>query len=151
MSEPDSDPDPDRQSSPTTDEAPEPASQGSSVAASKRPRRAGAKKRRRNQSEQQTQRRPLDAQGRERPRFLLDFPDDPELEALSQAYERGDFAFIRKQAHTLARSAKDPAVRDAILELRRRIDPDPLAKYLLLLSIGLLLFLILYAYLIHGH
>ncbi len=93
----------------------------------------------------------LDAQGRERPRFLLAFPKHPELEPLIEAFERGNFALIRREAPALAERADDPAVRDAALELRRRIDPDPLIKYLFAVSIGLLLFLAAYAYFGHSH
>jgi hypothetical protein len=92
----------------------------------------------------------LDAQGRERPRFLLAFPQHPELERLIEAFERGNFALIRREAPALAERADDPAVRDAALELRRRIDPDPLIKYLFAVSIGLLLFLAAYAYFGHA-
>ena len=34
--------------------------------------------------------RPLNAEGRERPRFLLKFPDDPELQRLARAFEAGN-------------------------------------------------------------
>lgn len=88
----------------------------------------------------------LDAQGRERPRFLLDFPADPDLDKLVHAFEAGDFATIRTDAEALADKSEDPLVRDAALELRRRIDPDPLVKYILLASVLLLAFLVLYVY-----
>lgn len=92
----------------------------------------------------------LDANGRERPKFLLDFPDDPALQRLVRAFESGDFATIRADAHALAEKSEDPRIRDAALELRRRIDPDPLIKYLLLASVLLLGFLVLYVY-THRH
>jgi hypothetical protein len=88
----------------------------------------------------------LDAAGRERPRFLLSFPDDPELDRLVLAFERGDFATVRTDAPALAERAEDPRVRDAALELRRRLEPDPLMKYLLLASVVLLMVLVLHAY-----
>lgn len=90
--------------------------------------------------------RTLDAAGAERPRFLLSFPKHPELDALVAAYEAGDFARVRSEAPKLAEQSDDPDVRDAALELRRRIDPDPLIRYLLLAAMGLLAFLVLYAY-----
>jgi hypothetical protein len=37
-------------------------------------------------------------------------------------------------------------VRAAALELRRRIDPDPLSTYIVLISVALLLFLLVWAY-----
>jgi hypothetical protein len=88
----------------------------------------------------------LDATGRERPRFLLAFPQDPDLSRLAAAFEAGNYALVRAEAEALAERTESPAVRDAALELRRRIDPDPLAKYLLALTAGLLLFLAYFAY-----
>lgn len=89
---------------------------------------------------------PLDAAGRERPRFLLGFPAHPELSRLSAAFEAGNYALIREEAPALAERAESPAVRAAALELRRRIEPDPLAKYLLALTAALLLLLAYWAY-----
>ena len=88
----------------------------------------------------------LDASGRERPRFLLGFPKHPDLARLSAAFEAGNYALVRAEAEALAERAESPAVRDAALELRRRIDPDPLAKYLLALTAALLLSLAYFAY-----
>jgi hypothetical protein len=88
----------------------------------------------------------LDATGRERPRFLLGFPKHPDLARLSAAFEAGNYALVRAEAEALAERADNPAVRDAALELRRRIDPDPLAKYLLALTAALLLSLAYFAY-----
>ena len=92
---------------------------------------------------------PLDENGRERPSFLLAFPDDPELTQLSQAFEAGDYAYVREHAPDLARRSNDDEVRRAALELAERIKPDPLIKYLLLLSLGLLLYLVIHAYTSH--
>jgi hypothetical protein len=88
----------------------------------------------------------LDATGRERPRFLLGFPQHPDLTRLAAAFEAGNYALVREEAEALAERTDNPAVRDAALELRRRIDPDPLAKYLLALTAALLLFLAYFAY-----
>ena len=88
----------------------------------------------------------LDASGRERPQFLLSFPNHPDLARLSLAFEAGNYALVRAEAASLAERAEDPAVRDAALELRRRIEPDPLVKYLLALTALLLLFLAYFAY-----
>ncbi|HEX4338525.1 MAG TPA: hypothetical protein VH062_21620 [Polyangiaceae bacterium] len=91
-------------------------------------------------------RAPLDPTGMERPKFLLAYPEDPALERLIVAFENGNYALIRKEAEAVARGAEDPAVRDAALELRRRIEPDPLAKYLLLIAVLLLVYLVAWAY-----
>ena len=88
----------------------------------------------------------LDASGRERPRFLLGFPKDPDLLRLAAAFEAGNYALVRAEAEALAERAESPAVRDAALELRRRIEPDPLAKYLLALTAALLVSLAYFAY-----
>jgi hypothetical protein len=88
----------------------------------------------------------LDAQGRERPRFLLGFPPDPDLQRLARAFEAGNYALVRAEADALAERTESRAVRDAALELRRRIEPDPLAKYLLALTAVLLLSLAYWAY-----
>ncbi len=88
----------------------------------------------------------LNAAGRERPRFLLGFPQHPELARLAAAFEAGNYALVREEAEALAERAESPAVRDAALELRRRIDPDPLTKYLLALTAALLFCLAYFAY-----
>lgn len=88
----------------------------------------------------------LDTQGRERPQFLRSFPEHPELSRLVTAFEAGNYALVRAEAEALAERADSPAVRDAALELRRRIEPDPLMKYLLALTAALLLFLAYFAY-----
>jgi hypothetical protein len=88
----------------------------------------------------------LDSAGRERPRFLLGFPNHPDLARLAAAFEAGNYALVRAEAETLAERTDNPAVRDAALELRRRIAPDPLVKYLLALTGALLLSLAYFAY-----
>jgi len=88
----------------------------------------------------------LDSAGRERPRFLLGFPKHPDLARLAAAFEAGNYALVRTEAEALAERTENPAVRDAALELRRRIAPDPLAKYLLALTAALLLSLAYFAY-----
>ena len=77
---------------------------------------------------------------------------------LEAAFETGEAAAVAVVFEALPRIeaaqiniAEDHAaevgqVRDAALELRRRIDPDPLAKYLLALTAALLLFLAYFAY-----
>lgn len=88
----------------------------------------------------------LDAAGMERPAFLLDYPEDPALERLIAAFEAGNYALVRREAEGVAQNATDPLVRAAALELRARIEPDPLARYLLMASVLLLVLLTLWAY-----
>jgi len=84
----------------------------------------------------------LNALGEERPVFLLEFPEDPELEQLIEAFEEGNFARVRREAPELARRTTDETVRRAALELRRRIDPDPMLLVLLALSVALFAFIV---------
>jgi hypothetical protein len=88
----------------------------------------------------------LNALGEERPTFLLSFPRDPELEALIIAFEAGDFAKVRKEAPALARKSPDERVRRAALELRQRIDPDPLLVVMLVLALSLFAFIATWIY-----
>jgi hypothetical protein len=89
---------------------------------------------------------PLNADGRERPRFLLEFPADPELQRLVRAFEAGNYQAVREGAPQLAERTEDPIVRAAARELRRRIDPDPLLKYLLWVSLALFVFVVWHTY-----
>ena len=90
--------------------------------------------------------RPLNTEGRERPRFLLKFPDDPELQRLARAFETGNYEAVREGAGKLAESTTDPLVSAAAKELRRRIDPDPLMKYLLWVAVALFVLVVWYTY-----
>lgn len=92
----------------------------------------------------------LRADGMNRPEFVLGFPEDPELDRLVAAFEAGNYAKVRAEAERLARTTESPTVRDAALELRRRIEPDPLARYLLVISVLLLVFLTVWAYGVSG-
>lgn len=94
---------------------------------------------------------PLGPDGRERPTFVLAFPSDPELDRLVKAFELGNYAFVREHGPALIEKSETPAVRDAARELVRRIEPDPLVKILLGISVSLLLLLTLWAYKTHGH
>lgn len=108
------------------------------------------KKRKRRKAEELVLRPSLRPDGRERPAFLLAFPADPDLERLIRAFELGDYALVRKGAPELAERTSDAKVRAAAEELARRIEPDPLVKVLLGLSIALLVVLTLWAYKTHG-
>lgn len=105
----------------------------------------------RREDSNEPRRPPLDAKGMERPVFLLDFPEDPALEPLIRAFEAGNYARVREGAELLSRSHESPAVREAALELRRRIEPDPLAKYLVVISVVLLVVLTVWAYRVQSH
>lgn len=84
----------------------------------------------------------LNAEGRERPRFLLEFPDEPALQRLVREFEAGNYRAVREGAAKLAESTEDPIVRAAARELARRIEPDPLMKYLLFVALGLFVYVV---------
>ena len=109
------------------------------------------KKRKRKKHDEPALRPSIGPDGRERPAFLLAFPSDPELERLMRAFELGNYALVRSGAPELAERTTDPKVRAAAEELARRIEPDPLVKVLLALSIALLVVLTLWAYKTHGN
>ncbi len=108
------------------------------------------KKKKRAVDEPKEPRTELDAEGRERPQFVLDFPSDPALERLVRAFELGNYAYVRAHAPELAESSEDARVRDAAAELARRIQPDPLVKILLAMSVALLLLVTIWTYRTHG-
>jgi hypothetical protein len=80
------------------------------------------------------------------PAFARNFPDDPELRELVQAFERGAHNVVRDRAPKLAASTTNPEVAEAARELRRRLEADPLAVKLLMAAIALLVFLSAWAY-----
>jgi len=113
------------------------------------PRKKKKKKRKKEPVEEGPN--PIGPDGRERPAFVLAFPSDPELDRLVKAFELGNYAYVREHGPQLLAKSEDPAVRDAARELVRRIEPDPLIKILLGISVALLLVLALWAYKTHGN
>ncbi|AKT36253.1 hypothetical protein [Chondromyces crocatus] len=84
------------------------------------------------------------------PAFARQYPEDPTLDRLVAAFEDGNYAVVRVEAEQLAKGSEREAVRRAAADLRRRVDPDPLAVVMLLASVGLLVFLSAW-YWSHGH
>ncbi len=118
------------------------------------PRKKKKKKKKRAavEPEERRERGPVyAADGSERPAFVLDFPDDPELAKVTAAFEAGNYAYVREHAPELAERSENAAVKRAATELLARIEPDPLIRFLLGVSVLLLLFLTYYAYANHGH
>jgi hypothetical protein len=72
------------------------------------------------------------------PAFATEFPRNIELDALVDAFARGDYAHVRAEGLRLAGSADDAAVRDAARTLVDRTKPDRLAVGLLVVT-GVLL------------
>jgi hypothetical protein len=84
------------------------------------------------------------------PEFARAFPEDPDLSRLLAAFEAGDYRTVREQASKLAERTENAAVRKAVLDLKRRTEPDPVQLYLLGLTLALLVFLTVWFYL-HKH
>ncbi|HKQ70338.1 MAG TPA: hypothetical protein VJT73_13405 [Polyangiaceae bacterium] len=82
--------------------------------------------------------------------FTRSFPPDADLERLVAAFEAGDYLTVRNEAPKLAGRTENPDVKKAALDLRRRLEPDPVQLYLLGLTFALLAFLTAWFYL-HRH
>src|SRR5580704_6936088 len=76
-----------------------------------------------------------------RPSFAARFPASPELDALVDAFARGDYARVRAEAPRLEQASADEAVRAAAKTLVERTQPDPLAVKLLVATGALLVVL----------
>jgi hypothetical protein len=113
-------------------------------------RKKSKKGRRKKRAVEGASRPELDADGRERPVFLLSFPHDPELERLITAFEVGNYALVRASALQLAERSESPEVKAAARELLARIEPDPLVKFLLAVAIALFVAVVLLVYHSHG-
>jgi hypothetical protein len=79
-----------------------------------------------------------------KPAFAQGFPDDAALNELVEAFVRGDYARVRAEAPKLAESSESDAVKKAARELRARIEPDPLAMGMMIVTGVILLALSLY-------
>lgn len=84
--------------------------------------------------------------GRKRLGFAAAYPEHPELDALLDAFEAGNYAWVREQAPALAKRSEDPAISRAARDLVSRLSPDPLAVRMLIGAGLLLLFLIYWFY-----
>jgi len=84
-----------------------------------------------------------------RPSFASAFPASQELDALVEAFARGDYARVRAEAPKLERGSEDEGVRAAARTLMERTEPDPLAVKLMLLA-GALLVLLMGWWIVHG-
>jgi hypothetical protein len=73
-----------------------------------------------------------------RPAFARDFPRDPALDALVDAFAEGDYRRVRSEGAILAGSAASVEVQRAARTLVDRTRPDPLSVWLLALSAVLL-------------
>jgi len=85
-----------------------------------------------------------------RPSFTRAFPKDPELDALVDAFERGNYARVRADGPKLALASTDEGVRRAARTLVERTRPDALAVGLLALAAALVGLLSVF-WIAHGH
>lgn len=115
-----------------------------------RPARPKRKKRRAPDTEREVEAGDEERRPRQIPAFARDFPADPALAALVAAFEQGDYARVRREAPLLVQQTESVAVRKAARELRKRLDPDPVAVYLLA-GAGLLLAFLALWYWTHPH
>ena len=93
----------------------------------------------------------LDEKGQERAAFLLDFPEDAELEIVIRAFEVGNYRRVHQLAPELSERHADPQVRAAAAELFQRIQPDPLVKFLYGVAVALFVAVVAWAYFAHRH
>ena len=86
------------------------------------------------------------------PRVADTYPSDPAIDELVLAFEQGNYARVREGSNSIldANPARPDDVRRAERELLRRIDPDPIAVYMLAGAFLLLAFLSLW-YWTHAH
>jgi hypothetical protein len=85
-----------------------------------------------------------------RPAFARDFPKHPELDALVEAFTRGDYARVRQDGPKVAERSADADVKRAALTLVERTRADPLAAILLAVTAALLVVLATW-WIVRGH
>lgn len=74
------------------------------------------------------------------PLFAQKYPRDDALDALLVLFDRGNYAAVREGAERILTSKAKSPVKQATEDLLRRLEPDPLARYMLIASMLLLLF-----------
>jgi hypothetical protein len=72
-----------------------------------------------------------------RPAFARDFPSDPALDRILALFDQGNYAQVRKEVQALPKSVS-AEVRAAAQEIAKRLEPDPLALYLVAIAAALL-------------
>jgi hypothetical protein len=77
-------------------------------------------------------------------------PRSAALEPLIAAFDAGNYALVRKDGARLLKTSDDDAERAAARDLLRRIEPDPIAKWMMG-GAGLLLATLAGWYWMHAH
>jgi hypothetical protein len=80
----------------------------------------------------------------QRASFAARFPRDPALDALLDAFDRGDFAAVKRGANAIALGDASDDVKKAAREVLARTRPDPLSALFFGLAGALLVFLSIY-------
>jgi len=75
------------------------------------------------------------------PAFALAYPEDATLDELVLLFEQGRYHDVRERAHKLVHATDRDDVRAAARDLLKRLDPDPLARWLIIGALVLLVFL----------
>jgi hypothetical protein len=81
---------------------------------------------------------------RPRPSFARDFPRNETIDALVEAFARGNYALVRKEARKVIDSGDAEEVRIAARTLLERTKADPMAVRLLWITAALLVGLTAY-------
>lgn len=82
--------------------------------------------------------------------FTRGFPRAPELDALVEAFERGDYAHVRKEAPKLVAASTDKEIRRSAMTLIGRTKPDAVAVGLLVLA-AIFVGVLSWWWIAHGH
>jgi hypothetical protein len=85
-----------------------------------------------------------------RPLFARAFPRDPELDALVEAFERGDYARVREEGPKVGAASADEGIKGAARVLVDRTKPDAVAVGLLVLG-AMFVGLLSAWWIAHGH
>jgi hypothetical protein len=84
------------------------------------------------------------------PQFARQYPRTPDIDRLLRAFENGDYETVRLDAPKVAAAAKDPLEAAAARDLARRTLPDPMALYIMALTLALFVFLSAWVFLHKG-
>jgi len=87
----------------------------------------------------------------QRPAFAKDYPTNATIDTLLEAFEKGNYAYVRSTSEKIIASSDDAEEKMAAKELLLRLRPDPLAVKLLLGAICLLFLLTVWTFTTHHH
>ena len=82
--------------------------------------------------------------------FMSSYPKTAELDILCDAFVEGDYAKVRELAPNLIKQKENADLAKAAQDLVNRTEPDPLMRWLLIIT-GTLLFFLVYWFYSHKH